>query len=56
MQSLNKKAISRIYGRELGWAFLPNIFVENFSRDQIENMLTGLCREGKIRRVCGECG
>ncbi len=30
----------------------PNDFVEDFSRDQIENALSGLCREGKIRRVC----
>ncbi len=52
MQSLNKKAISRIYGRGRGWAFSPNDFVEDFSRDQIENALAGLCREGKIRRVC----
>ena len=52
MQPLNKKAISRIYGRGRGWAFSPNDFVEDFSRDQIENALAGLCREGKIRRVC----
>jgi hypothetical protein len=52
MQSLNKKAISRIYGRGRGWAFSPNDFVEDFSRDQIENALSGLCHEGKIRRVC----
>jgi hypothetical protein len=51
MQSLNKKAISRIYGRGRGWAFSPYDFVEDFSRDQIENALSGLCREGKIRRV-----
>jgi len=54
MQSLNKKAISRIYGRGRGWAFLPNDFVEDFSRDQIENALAGLCREGKIRRTYWE--
>ena len=51
MQSINKKALSRIYGRGRGWAFSPNDFVEDFSRDQIENALSGLCREGKIRRV-----
>lgn len=45
MQSLNKKAISRIYGRGMGWAFSPNNFVGDFSRDQIENVLAGLCRE-----------
>ena len=52
MQSINNKAISRIYGRGRGWAFSPNDFVEGFSRDQIENALSRLCREGKIRRVC----
>ena len=54
VQSLNKKAISRIYGRGRGWAFLPNDFVEDFSRDQIENALAGLCREEKIRRTYWE--
>ena len=52
MQSLNNKAISRIYGRGRGWAFSSNDFVEGFSRDQIDNALSELCREGKIRRVC----
>ena len=37
MQSINNKAISRIYGRGRGWAFSPNDFVEGFSHDQIEN-------------------
>jgi hypothetical protein len=52
MQSINKKAISRIYGHGMGWAFSPSDFVKDFSRDQIENALSRLCREGKIRRVC----
>jgi len=52
MQSINKKAISRIYGRGRGWAFSPNDFVDEFSRDQIDNALSELCREGKVRRVC----
>lgn len=51
-QSINNKAISRIYGRGRGWAFSSNDFVADFSRDQIENALSRLCREGKIRRVC----
>jgi hypothetical protein len=33
MQSLNKKAISRIYGRGRGWVFSPNGSVKDFSRD-----------------------
>ena len=52
MQSFNKKAISRIYGRGRGWAFSSNDFVEDFNRGQIDNALSELCREGKIRRVC----
>lgn len=52
MQSVNKKAISRIYGRGRGWAFSSNNFVEDFSRSQIDYALSELCREGKIRRVC----
>ncbi len=56
MQSLNKKAISRIYGRGMGWAFSPNDFIEDFSRDQFENSLAGLCREGKSPRIYWEHG
>lgn len=52
MQPLNKKAISRIYGRGRGWAFSSNDFVEDFNRSQIDNALSELCLEGKIRRVC----
>jgi hypothetical protein len=52
VQPLNKKAISRIYGRGRGWAFSSNDFVEDFNRSQIDNALSELCLEGKIRRVC----
>jgi len=52
VQSLNRKAISRIYGRGRGWAFSSNDFVEDFRRSQIDNALSELCLEGKIRRVC----
>ena len=52
MQSFNKKAISRIYGHGMGWAFASNDVVEDFSRSQIDYALSELCREGKIRRVC----
>lgn len=51
MQSPNKKVISRIYGRGRGWAFSPNDSAEDFSRDQIENALAGLCREMKILHI-----
>jgi len=52
MQSLNKKVISRIYGRGRGWAFSSNDFVGDFTRSQIDNILSDLAQEGKIRRVC----
>ncbi|MBI5751770.1 MAG: hypothetical protein HZA59_06445 [Hydrogenophilales bacterium] len=52
MQSINKKVISRIYGRGRGWAFASNDFVADFSRSQVDYALSELCREGKIRRVC----
>ncbi len=51
MQSINKKAIFRIYGHGRGWAFSPNDFIEDFNRGQIDGALSELCREGKIRRV-----
>ncbi len=56
MQSLNKKTISRIYGSVMGWAFSPNDFVEDFSRDQIRNVLAELRREGKSPRIYWERG
>lgn len=42
MQSLNKKAISRVRVRERGWAFSTNNFVEDFSRDLPSHLLSGL--------------
>lgn len=33
MQSSNKKTISRVYVRGMGWTFSPNDFVWDFSRD-----------------------
>jgi len=56
MQSPNKKTISRIRGCWRGWSFSPNNFVEDFSRDQIENALAGLCRKVKSPRIYRERG
>lgn len=56
MQSPNKKAISRIHGRVMGWAFSPNDFADYFSRNQIANALAGLCREGKHPHIYWERG
>ena len=52
MQPINNKILSRIYGHGRGWAFFPNEFVGEFDRRQIDNALSDLSAEGKIRRVC----
>lgn len=54
MQSHNKKAILRIHQRGRGWVFSSNDFVADFSRDQIEKALAGLCREVKSPRIYRE--
>lgn len=52
MQSIASKVLSRIYGRGRGWAFSSNDFVDEFNRDQVDNALSDLTKDGKIRRVC----
>jgi len=52
MQTINKKILSRIYGHGKGWAFSPNDFVGEFARKQVDNALSDLAKEGKIRRIC----
>jgi hypothetical protein len=52
VQSITNKVLSRIYGRGRGWAFSSNDFVDEFSRDQVDNALSDLTKDGKIRRVC----
>lgn len=52
MQTINNKILSRIYGRGRGWAFSPSEFVGEFDRKQIDNALSDLTEEGKIRRIC----
>lgn len=52
MQSVANKVISRIYGRGRGWAFSSNDFVDKFNRGQVDNALSDLAKDGKIRRVC----
>lgn len=51
MQTISNKILSRIYGRGRGWAFFPNEFVGDFDRKQIDNALSDLAAEGKIRRI-----
>ena len=52
MQPIGNKLLSRIYGHGRGWAFFPNEFVGEFDRKQIDNALSDLAAEGKIRRIC----
>lgn len=51
MKSINNRVISRIYGRGRGWVFMPNDFVDDFDRKQIDNALSDLVKEGRIRRI-----
>jgi hypothetical protein len=48
---MSNKILSRIYGHGRGWAFFPNEFVGEFDRKQIDNALSDLAAEGKIRRI-----
>jgi hypothetical protein len=52
LQGINNKILSRIYGHGRGWSFFPNEFVGEFDRKQIDNALSDLAAEGKIRRIC----
>ncbi|WP_295391308.1 DUF6088 family protein [uncultured Thiodictyon sp.] len=52
MQSIDKKILSRIYGRGRGWAFTKIDFVSEFGESNIHQALSSLTRAGKIRRVC----
>ncbi|MBU4262905.1 MAG: hypothetical protein KKC76_13700 [Proteobacteria bacterium] len=52
MKSIASKVLSRIYGRGKGWAFSSNDFVTEFNRNQVDNALSDLTKDGKIRRVC----
>jgi hypothetical protein len=51
LQGINNKILSRIYGHGRGWSFFPNEFVGEFDRRQIDNALSDLAAEGKIRRI-----
>lgn len=51
MQSIENKALSRIYGRKRGWVFTPNDFLDLGSRALIDKALSMLARRGTIRRL-----
>ena len=51
-QGIEKKVISRIYGRGRGWAFTKTDFVAEFGEANIHQALSSLTKADKIRRVC----
>lgn len=52
MQSIEKKVLSRIYGRGKGWAFFAKDFSAEFGSANIDKALSELAKQGKIRRIC----
>ena len=52
MSSLHKNAFYFISGHGRGWAFSSNDLLKKFNRQQADNVLSDLVKEGKIRRVC----
>jgi len=52
MYSLYNKAFYFISGHGRGWAFSANDLLAKFSRQQADNILSDLLKDGKIRRVC----
>lgn len=52
MNSLYYNVFYFISGHGRGWAFSANDLLKKFSRQQADNVLSDLVKEGKIRRVC----
>lgn len=52
VNSLYINAFYFISGHGRGWAFSANDLLKKFSRQQADNILSDLVKEGKIRRVC----
>ena len=52
VNSLYSNAFYFISGHGRGWAFSANDLLKKFSRQQADNILSDLVKEGKIRRVC----
>lgn len=51
MQSIENKIVSRIYGRQRGWAFSKNDFMDLGGDDPVRKALSSLELRGTIRRV-----
>ena len=52
MYNLYDNAFYFISGHGRGWAFSANDLLKKFSRQQADNVLSDLVKDGKIRRVC----
>ena len=50
-QSIKNKVVSRIYGKNRGWVFTPNHFLDLGSRTAIDQALELLVKSGTIRRL-----
>ena len=51
MQSIENKVLARIYGRQRGWAFSKNDFLDLGGDDLVRKALSSLESKGTIRRV-----
>ncbi len=51
MQSIDKKIISRIYGKKRGWVYTPNNFSDLGGADAIKKALSRFAAKGAIRRL-----
>ena len=49
---LYNKAFYFIAGHGRGWAFSSNDLMQKFTREQADNILSNLVKNGKIRRLC----
>jgi len=52
MKTLYDKAFYYIAGHGRGWSFSSSDLLTKFSRQQADNVLSELLKDGKIRRVC----
>ena len=51
MKPVEDKVLSRIYGKNRGWAFTPAHFIDLGSADSVKKALQALCGRGLIRRL-----
>jgi len=51
MQSIEIKVLNRVYGHGRGWAFFKNDFIDLGSAAAIDQSLSRLAKNGRIRRV-----